>query len=121
MKRRRSKRKKEFKEKKSHRHPLRDIEKLIDRSIPFLMILLAIVIALDNPLWTLLPLEEYEPYITYFDVAVILIFITDLVFKWFHVRKALPFLRMYWIDIIAVFLDPETGESKIRMLENANL
>ena len=94
---------KEKEKEKRHRHPLRVIERTIDLSIPILMILLAIVLILDNPFWTLIDLEHYEPQITYFDTTVISIFVVDLIFKWFHVRKALPFLRMYWIDIIAVF------------------
>ncbi len=86
-----------------HRHSFRNIERVIDKSIPFLLILLAIVIILDNPLWTLFSLDEFEIEVVIFDTIILLFLLADLSFKWMHVRNVKTFVKHYWIEIIAVF------------------
>ena len=78
-------------------------EHFTNRIIPYLLILLALVLLLDNPLWAVIPLHEYEPWISIFDWIIVFFFAVDLTFKWFHVKAFKPFVKLYWIDILAVF------------------
>ena len=94
--------------KESELHPrlvkfLEWFERFTERIIPFLLIALAILLILENPFWTLVHLEDYEPWVIIFDGFVVGFFVIDLIFKWFKVRKVLKFLRLYWLDIFAVF------------------
>ncbi|MBW3016391.1 ion transporter [Candidatus Woesearchaeota archaeon] len=75
------------------------IERFVDRSIPFMLVLLAVMIVVE-----LLHLAgPYEPVMEKLDYLVIAFFVVDLCFKWYHVRNVLKFVKLYWIDIIAVF------------------
>jgi len=94
-------RKKRVKNKKL-RDFLQWFEHFIDRIIPFLLIVLAFLLIVDNPFWTLIDLEHYEPWVTIFDGLVVLFFVIDLTYKWFRTRKIRKFLKLYWLDIIAV-------------------
>jgi hypothetical protein len=80
-----------------------EFEHFTDHVIPILVILLAIVLILENPLWTLLPVSHYEPWIGIFDGLIVFFFVSDLVFKWFKTRNLRRFFRLYWIDMVAVF------------------
>lgn len=82
---------------------MREFEHFTDHIIPYLVVLLAIVLILENPFWTLVHLEEYEPWITIFDSVIVFFFVVDLVFKWFKTRNIRKFFRLYWLDIVAVF------------------
>ncbi|MBI4140940.1 hypothetical protein HY485_03835 [Candidatus Woesearchaeota archaeon] len=75
------------------------VEQLVDRVIPFLVILLALLILADMTM----DIHRFEPWVSYADWLVIGVFVADLIFKWRHVRKVTKFLRLYWLDIIAVF------------------
>jgi hypothetical protein len=57
---------------------------------------------LENPLWTLYPLEHFEPFVTYIDYFIVFFFVVDLTFKWLHVKNVVKFVKLYWLDIIAV-------------------
>jgi hypothetical protein len=78
-------------------------EHFTDHVIPYLVVALAIILILENPFWILVHLEEYEPWITVFDSVIVFFFVVDLVFKWFRTRNVRRFLRLYWLDIVAVF------------------
>lgn len=80
---------------------LHKTELLIDRIIPYTVVILTIVIVLE--LFFYSHVEEYSLYIRIIDYAVISIFCIDLIFKYMKVRKIPLFLRHYWIDILAVF------------------
>ena len=82
---------------------LKKFETLTHKVIPYLLIILGIIIILDNPLWTIYSLHDYETAFIIFDSIVIFFFVSDLLFKWEKVRNAKIFIRLYWIDIIAVF------------------
>lgn len=97
------KRKKKYKIIKKHNHPFPEVERAVDKAVPYLLILLAIVLILDNPLWTLFSLEHYEAELLTFDTIVIIFLVADLVFKWWHVRNVKAFVRFYWLELIAVF------------------
>ncbi|MBU2497031.1 MAG: hypothetical protein KJ767_03160 [Nanoarchaeota archaeon] len=87
----------------THKHAFYAIEKFVDKCVPYLLILLAIVIILDNPLWSLVDLHEYETPVLIFDTIVVLFLVADLVFKWYHIRNVKKFFRFYWLELIAVF------------------
>jgi hypothetical protein len=47
--------------------------------------------------------ELYHDYIIILDYIIVTFFVVDLCFKWNHVRNIKTFVKLYWIDIIAVF------------------
>lgn len=80
---------------------LHKVEEVVDKSIPYLVLILLILIVLDifyNNL--VLP---YENQILIIDYFIVIVFIIDLSFKYYRVRNAKTFLKRYWLDIIAVF------------------
>ena len=79
------------------------LEKFTNRIIPFLVILLAVLLIIDNPFWKLVDLQEHQLALDIFDGIIVFFFVIDLTYKWFKVRKIPRFIRLYWIDIIAVF------------------
>ncbi len=82
---------------------LRLLESITHELIPYLLIGLAFVIIVENPLWTLYNLHQFETTLVIFDGIVVFFFVTDLIFKWFKVKNATKFIKLYWIDLIAVF------------------
>ncbi len=81
---------------------LRWFEWFTDLIIPYLLVVLAIELLTDNPFWTLYSLEHFEPFVTWFDHFILFFFVVDLCFKWFHVQNLPKFVKLYWLDIIAV-------------------
>jgi len=75
------------------------VERVIDYAIPVATVALIIVIVASF----LTNLEQYEPIPTIVDYSILAIFLLDLGFKWNHVRKLKKFVKLYWLDIIAVF------------------
>lgn len=82
---------------------MQEFEHFTDHIIPWLVVGLAVVLILENPFWTLVHLEEYEPWVTIFDSAVVFFFVIDLAFKWERTKNIRSFLKLYWLDIVAVF------------------
>ncbi|VVB81797.1 Uncharacterised protein [uncultured archaeon] len=78
---------------------LESIEYFVDRAIPFVLVLLAFMIVAE---FTKIAVD-YQQYFVYLDTAIIIFFIADLCFKWYHVHDLLKFIKLYWIDLIAVF------------------
>ncbi len=78
---------------------LEKIEYFVDRAIPYVLVLLTLMIIVEFTHFA----PEYEHYIHYLDYLVISFFVVDLCFKWYHTHNAYKFVRLYWIDIIAVF------------------
>ena len=78
-------------------------EHFTNKIIPYLLIGLGIVLILENPFWTLVHLEQFEPWITIFDGFIVFFFVVDLIYKWYHTRKVRKFLKLYWLDVVAVF------------------
>jgi len=76
------------------------VEHLVDKSIPYLLILLFFIIIVeffyhDYAL-------KYEFWIDLCDYFIIFVFLIDLWFKWNRSRNFKMFLRTSWIDILAV-------------------
>lgn len=89
-----------MKKKQAHNESaLERIEHFVDHAIPFLLVLLAIVIVADFTSWGV----KYHTQIVIADYIIITFFVADLMFKWRHVRRVVPFIKMYWLDIVAVF------------------
>lgn len=83
-------------------HPFfKKLEHFTDRVIPYLLILLAAILILEFGFKT--KAEEYYTYIVIADIIIISFFSIDLIFKYNRVRKFKPFIKKYWLDIIAVF------------------
>ena len=78
-------------------------EHAVNRSIPLLVILLMVVIILDNPLWEIYDLDRYETSMIIFSTIIFFFFFVDLFFKWQRIKRLGKFIRLYWIDILAVF------------------
>ncbi|MBS3065006.1 MAG: hypothetical protein J4451_00720 [DPANN group archaeon] len=73
-------------------------EDIIDVSILPATILLIILIVGE-----FFGISAYEPYATYADWLIILIFVADLLFKWRHTHNLRKFFKYYWLDILAIF------------------
>ncbi|PIN86310.1 hypothetical protein COV19_05890 [Candidatus Woesearchaeota archaeon CG10_big_fil_rev_8_21_14_0_10_44_13] len=80
---------------------LHKIEYVIDKSIPYLVILLLVLIVVDLAFEELI--SPYEFYVSVLDYFILAVFCIDLVFKYIKVRKIPEFLKKHWLDIIAVF------------------
>lgn len=80
---------------------LHKLEVLVDKSIPYLVLILLILIILD--IFYHEKTLPYENQILLLDYLIVLIFIIDLSFKYYRVKNAKTFIKKYWIDIIAVF------------------
>ncbi len=80
-------------------HFLHEFEWFVDKAIPYLLVILAVLLVLEF----IIELEHYEPWVTAADYVIVGFFVTDLYFKWNHVQNVKMFVRLYWIDIIAVF------------------
>ncbi|MBI4146288.1 ion transporter [Candidatus Woesearchaeota archaeon] len=78
---------------------LERLEHFVDRAIPYLLVLLTLLIIAE---FTSL-VEKYHTLFSVVDYTILAFFVADLVFKWRHTRKIIPFVKLYWIDILAVF------------------
>jgi hypothetical protein len=80
----------------------RVFERFTDAIIPYLLIIIAAELLVDNPFWSFYQLSRLEPYVTIFDAFVIFFFVVDLIFKWLHIRNIVKFIKLYWLDIVAI-------------------
>ena len=80
---------------------LHEIEIIVDRIIPYLVVLILLIVTADILLTKYV--EPYHLIIEIVDYFIILVFVIDLAFKFNRVRKFKVFLKKYWLDIIAVF------------------
>ena len=77
------------------------IEKIVDKLIPYSIIILLLIIIKD----IFFPhyLEEYHIYIKILDYLIITLFVIDLIFKYHSAKNFKIFLKTSWLDILAVF------------------
>ena len=79
---------------------LEKLERFVDRVIPYLIVLLIGVVIID--------VFFHDTSITYatplfiLDSVIVGFFVVDLIFKYRRVRNIPRFLRLYWLDIMAV-------------------
>ncbi|PIN75542.1 hypothetical protein COV18_03235 [Candidatus Woesearchaeota archaeon CG10_big_fil_rev_8_21_14_0_10_37_12] len=75
------------------------VEKFVDKSIPFVLVLLTALLIVEFFHFA----DNYLSWIHAADSVIVGFFVVDLCFKWYRTRNLLKFMKMYWIDIIAVF------------------
>lgn len=80
---------------------LHKTEVIIDKTIPFLLILLVFLIV--GEIFFHHQLEPFHLQIEILDGIIILIFAVDLSFKYNRMRNIPKFLKKYWLEIIAIF------------------
>lgn len=73
----------------------------VDKAIPYLIVVLFVIVIVD--VFFTEQAKKYEIVIYVLDIIIITFFVIDLIFKYQRVRNIPRFLRLYWIDIIAVF------------------
>jgi len=78
---------------------LEKIERIVDRAVPYILALLAFLIILEFTHAA----DAYHDLFLKIDYFIVAFFVIDLCFKWYHTRDVLKFIKLYWIDIIAVF------------------
>ncbi len=96
------------------------IELAIDRLLPYLIIAMLFIVIGD--IFYAEQVERYASAVNAFDAFVIIMFIMDLSFKYTRVSGAKEFLKLYWLDIIAVlpiFLFVRVIEESLLLSEEA--
>ena len=77
------------------------LEWFVDKLIPYLIIVLFGIVIVD--VFYHETSVKYHSTIFVLDAIIITVFVIDLLFKYQRVRNIPRFLRLYWIDILAVF------------------
>jgi len=80
---------------------LHKIEVLVDKIIPYSLILLFFLIIAG--LFFEHEIEPYNNYVSLIDSIIIFIFVLDLGFKYARTKKFPTFFKKYWLEIIAIF------------------
>jgi len=79
---------------------LKDLEIIVDKIIPYLILVLLAVIIIDLFFHNLA--EQYKIQISLIDGFIILTFVIDLIYKYNRVRNFPKFVKEYWLEILAV-------------------
>ncbi len=74
-------------------------EKFVDWLITPAVIVLSVLVVGE----LLFEFNRYEPWVTIADLGVVAIFVADLFFKWQRVHEIKKFVKLYWLEILAVF------------------
>ena len=77
------------------------IEVFVDKSIPYLVLLLLFVIVGDFVFHDFM--NQYRLYVIIIDYVILIFFVIDLAFKFYRIRNVKLFLKKYWLEVIAVF------------------
>jgi hypothetical protein len=80
-----------------HRH-IHTAEWFVDKATLWVLGILTLLIIAEFTI----DLAPYEHYVTVLDIFIISFFITDLSFKYAHTTTLLRFVRLYWLEIIAI-------------------
>src|SRR3990167_4979981 len=80
---------------------LHTIEVIVDKAIPYLILILLFIIIGEFAFHSLI--EKYRLYATIADYIIIGFFLIDLCFKFYRVRNVKLFFKKYWLEVIAVF------------------
>lgn len=80
---------------------LHKLEVIVDKSIPYLLLLLLVLILLE--IFFKETAEHYALQIDIADYFIIFAFVIDLTFKYMRVKNIKKFIRHFWLDILAVF------------------
>ena len=79
---------------------LKKLEHTIDKSIPYFLILLTLLIIVEIFFHDIA--LKYRLLIEISDSIIIFVFILDLIFKYRKMRDIKNFIKSYWIEIIAI-------------------
>lgn len=77
------------------------VERFVDKAIPYLIVLLLGILILD--IFYKETAAKYHAPILIVDFTILAFFAVDLIFKYLRVHNIPRFLRLYWLDILAVF------------------
>ena len=77
------------------------VEHIVDKSIPYLLILLLFVII--GEIFFAHKIEPYRMFVSVIDGFIIFVFVIDLIFKYIRIRNLPKFFKNYWLEIIAIF------------------
>ncbi len=77
------------------------VQKIVDKAIPYLLVILISIVIID--VFYHETAMKYQTIIDVLDGIIIVFFIIDLIFKYIRVKNIPRFLRLYWLDILAVF------------------
>lgn len=77
------------------------LETLVDKLIPYILIVLAFII-ITHFFFPSFYMQN-EKLLTILDEIIVAIFVIDLIFKYNYVKNFPTFLKKYWLDILAVF------------------
>lgn len=80
---------------------LHKIEVIVDKIIPYLVLILLILIIGEFTHYKLI--EKNKEIVLIADYIIVSIFIIDLSFKYYRIKDYKKFIKKYWLDIIAVF------------------
>ncbi len=80
---------------------LKEVELIVDISIPYLLVLLTFLIIVEFFLTK--AAEKYSLFFDIFHGLILFIFVLDLIFKYQRTRTLKQFFTHYWLDILAVF------------------
>ena len=80
---------------------LHKLEIIVDKSIPFLLVILLFIII--GEFWFHELIEHYRTAADIIDSFIIAVFVIDLCFKYNRIRNFPKFLRASWLDILAIF------------------
>ncbi|MBI2672162.1 hypothetical protein HYX16_04475 [Candidatus Woesearchaeota archaeon] len=80
---------------------LKDLEIFVDKTIPFLLVALIVVVIID--LFFNEIAEKFAFQIGIIDGVIVTFFVLDLGFKYHKARTIPEFLKKYWLEIIAIF------------------
>lgn len=75
------------------------LEQLVDAMVFPAVVALAILIVGE----IFFHFDKYEPWVTILDAAIVFVFILDLIMKWRRVHDIKKFVKLYWLEILAVF------------------
>ncbi len=75
-------------------------EKIVDSAIPMLLVVFIFIVALE--IFFPHEIEPFKNHIDVFDTILILIFASDLFFKYERMRNFPKFIKKYWLQIFAI-------------------
>ena len=75
------------------------VEHQIDKAVPYVIIALTVLLILEFAI----DLSAYEFWVSFADSFIIAFFILELAFKWNRTRNVIKFLKLHWLEVLAVF------------------
>ena len=80
---------------------LHKIEVIVDKIIPYLVLILLILIIGEFTHYKLI--EDNEDIVLLIDYIIVIFFLIDLSFKYYRVKNFKIFVKKYWLEILAIF------------------